>query len=117
MVASDLESNYEDAGDGAGDDAEGSDVAVLAPGIGKTSRSFVAIPERYYEMTRIAQKVVADYTLYQKLLLTAGETILLIQHAWNKAQTGNCQVERVRAVESYVSSTYSIYSRRITNLH
>jgi len=45
MVHSDLESNYEDAGDGACDDTEDSDVAVLAPDIGKTSRSFVAIPK------------------------------------------------------------------------
>ena len=110
-------SNYEDAGDGAGNDAEGSDVAVLAPGVRKTCRSFMAIPKWYHEMTRIAQKVVADYTLYQKWLLTAGETILLIQHAWDKAQTGNHQIEQVRAVENYVSSTYSIYSYRITNLH
>jgi len=93
MVDSDLESNYKDAGDGAGDNAEGSNVAVLTPGVGKISRSFIAIPERYHEMTRIAQKVVADYTLYQKPLLTAGETILQIQYAWDKAQTGNCQVE------------------------
>ena len=93
MVDSNLESNYEDAGDSAGDNAEGSDVDVLAPGVRKTSRSFVAIPERYYEITRIAQKIVADYTLYQKPLLIVGETILLIQHAWDKAQTGNCQVE------------------------
>jgi len=68
-------------------------------------------------MTRIVQKIVAGYTLYQKLLLTAGEIILLIQHAWNKVETGNCQDERVRAVESYVSSTYSIYSCRISNLY
>jgi len=45
MVDSDLESNYEDAGDGAGDDAKGSDVAILALGIGKTSRFFVTTPE------------------------------------------------------------------------
>jgi len=92
MVDSDLESNYEDTGDSAGDKPEGCNVAVLAPGVRKISRSFVAIPERYHEMTRIAQKVVADYTLYQKPLLTAADTIL-IQHAWDKVQTGNHQVE------------------------
>jgi len=93
MVDGDLEPNYEDAGDGPSDDAESSNVAVLAPDVGKISRSFVAIPKRYHEMTRIAQKVVVDYTLYQKPLLTARETILLIQDAWDKAQTGNRQVE------------------------
>ena len=102
---------------GANDD-EGSDIAHLAPGVGKTSRAFIAIPERYHEMTRIAQKVVSEYTLYQKPLLTAGETILLIQSAWDKAQlTGNRQVERIKAVETYVSSTYSVYPGRITHLH
>ena len=77
---------------------------VLAPGLGRGSRSFAAIPDIYQEMTRIAAKVVAAYTLYQKPLLTPGETLLLIQNAWDRAQYGDRYLEKVREVDNYVRS-------------
>ena len=57
---------------------------VLALRLGRGSRSVAAIPDIYQEMTKIAVKVVAAYTLYQKPLFTPGETLLLIQNSWDK---------------------------------
>ena len=58
---------------------------VLGPGLGRGSWSFAAILDIYQEMTRIRAKVVAAYTLNQKPLLIPGETLLLIQNAWDRA--------------------------------
>jgi len=66
-------------------------------------------------MTRIAAKVVAAYTLYQKPLLTPEETLLLIQNVWDKAQYGNRYLEKVREVDTYVSIEKSDWLRRIAN--
>ena len=90
---------------------------VLALGLGRGSRSFAAIPDIYQEMTRIASKVVEAYTLYQKPLLTPGETLLLIQNAWDKAQYGDRYLEKVREVDNYVSRENSDYMRRISNVN
>ncbi|KAF8428826.1 hypothetical protein BGX38DRAFT_1334659 [Terfezia claveryi] len=54
------------------------DTAVLAPGIGRGTRSFSAIPD-----------------------------ILQPFHAWDKAQTGPHQIERVRAVDTFLKSIHS----------
>jgi sulfur transfer complex TusBCD TusB component (DsrH family) len=84
--------------------------------MGRGSRSFAAIPDKYQEMTRIAAKVVAAYTLYQKPLLTPGETLLLIQNAWHRAQLHNRYVEKVKEVDNYVSLEHSDKTRRITDV-
>ena len=53
---------------------------VLAPGLGKNSRSFAAIPYIYQPTTRTAGKVIENYRLYQKPLLTSAEVLLLIEN-------------------------------------
>ena len=53
---------------------------VLAPGLGKNSRSFAAIPYIYQPTTRTAGKVIENYRLYQKPLLTSAEGLLLIEN-------------------------------------
>ncbi|KAF8415551.1 hypothetical protein BGX38DRAFT_1335304 [Terfezia claveryi] len=57
------------------------DTAVLAPGIGRGTQSFSAIPDILQPFTSTAQKIVTNYTYYRKPLLTPGELLLLIQHA------------------------------------
>jgi hypothetical protein len=75
---------------------------VLAPGVGKGTRSFSAIPYMLQGFAIAAQKVVINYTLYRKPLLTPGEVLLLIQSAWNKVQTEPRYIEREKEVDSYV---------------
>ena len=56
-------------------------------------------------MVSTAAKVlylVANYTLYQKPLLTPGEALLLAQNTWDRAQSANRYVEKVKEVENYV---------------
>ena len=93
--------------DGSNTDTTGgsSDIvstAVLAPGLGKISRAFAAIPYMHQPTTRTAGKVIGNYTLHQKPLLIPGEVLLLIENACSSAQTGNCQMETMRKVDSYV---------------
>jgi len=52
-------------------------------------------------MTSIAQRVVENYTLYQKPLITTGETLLLLQSACDRAQ-GDRHVEKIQLVDTYV---------------
>ena len=52
---------------------------VLAPGIGKGSRSFSSILDIYQPTALVAQKIIQHYTLYQKPLLTPGEVLLLVE--------------------------------------
>ncbi|RPB18309.1 hypothetical protein L211DRAFT_854246 [Terfezia boudieri ATCC MYA-4762] len=81
------------------------DAAVLAPGVGKGTRAFSAIPSVLQPFASTTKKIVTKYTLYKKPLLTPGEILLLIQHAWSKAQTEPCYVERVKEVDTFVCIT------------
>ena len=65
----------------------------------------------------IASKVVEAYKLYQKPLPTPGETLLLIQNVWDKAQYGDRYLEKVREVDNYVSRENSDYMGRIPNIN
>ena len=84
-------------------------VSGLAPELGRT-RSFNAIEAKYQSMTKIAEAVVVDYTLFKKSLLTPGKVLLLINNAWEKAQSGSRFVEMPGTVSNiYVSETPSQY--------
>ncbi|RPB19989.1 hypothetical protein L211DRAFT_852695 [Terfezia boudieri ATCC MYA-4762] len=87
------------------------DVAVLAPAIGKGTRAFSAIPSVLQPFTSTAKKIVTKYTLYKKPLLTPGEILLLIQHAWSKAQTEPRYVERVKEVDTFAKQSHCTYER------
>jgi hypothetical protein len=76
--------------------------SVIALGLGKNTRAFSGIPDNYQSMTIVARRVIENYTLYQKPLLTPGETLLLLQSAWDRAQ-GNRYIERIKQVDTYVS--------------
>jgi len=76
-------------------------VAVLAPGLGKTTRAFSGLPDHYQNITSIALRVVENYTLYRKPLLTPDETLLLLQSACDKAQ-GDRYVKKIKQVDTYV---------------
>ena len=75
--------------------------AVLAPGLGKTTRAFSGLPNHYQNITSIARRVVENYTLFRKPLLIPGVTLLLLQSAWNRAQ-GDRYVEKIKQVDTYV---------------
>ncbi|RPB19932.1 hypothetical protein L211DRAFT_852802 [Terfezia boudieri ATCC MYA-4762] len=79
---------FDDENDSSESDSEvetSVNTAVLAPGIGRGMRAFSAIPDILQPFASTAQKIVTNYTLYRKPLLTPGEVLLLIQHAWSKA--------------------------------
>ena len=78
-------------------------VGVLATGVGSGTRGFAGILEQCKAMASMAQRVIAYYTLYQKLLLTTAEILLLIQDACGKVLSGNRFVEKDKTVDSYVS--------------
>jgi len=75
--------------------------AVLAPGLGKTTRAFSGLPDHYQNMTSIARRVVENYTLYRKPLLTSAETLRLLQSAWDRTQ-GDRYVEKIKQVDTYL---------------
>ncbi|RPB25705.1 hypothetical protein L211DRAFT_848030 [Terfezia boudieri ATCC MYA-4762] len=81
--------------------------SVLAPGIGKWTRAFAGIPGIHQGITNVARKIVEQYTLYKKPLLTPGEILLLIQNAWARAQIESRYLERVPAVDCYLKSIHT----------
>ena len=89
--------------------------SVLAPILGVGSRSFSSIPYPLQPYTKVAQKIVASYTLYKKPLMTVDETIALINKAWAKVQMQPRQVELVKVVENYVCEGSSDLWRRIAD--
>ncbi|KAF8435250.1 hypothetical protein BGX38DRAFT_1217771 [Terfezia claveryi] len=88
------------------DSDTGDSTYVIAPGLGKNTRAFSSIPGHYQHMTSIARTVVENYTLYRKPFLTPGETLLLLQSTWHKAQ-GNRYVERIKPVDTYLKSIHT----------
>ena len=89
---------------------------MLAPGIGWGSRSFSSIPIEYKSTVLLGAKIIANYTLYQKVLLTPGEILLLLRNTWEAAQTEqNRHVEKIKVVDIYVGQLNSTYMRRIAN--
>ncbi|KAF8418912.1 hypothetical protein BGX38DRAFT_1242449, partial [Terfezia claveryi] len=97
----------EDDNDETNSDSDtGDSTCVIAPGLGKNTRAFSSIPGHYQHMTSIARTVVENYTLYRKPFLTPGETLLLLQSAWHKAQ-GNRYVERIKPVDTYLKSIHT----------
>ncbi|KAF8440636.1 hypothetical protein BGX38DRAFT_1205495 [Terfezia claveryi] len=97
----------EDDNDETNSDSDiGDSTCVIAPGLGKNTRAFSSIPGHYQHMTSIARTVVENYTLYRKPFLTPGETLLLLQSAWHKAQ-GNQYVERIKPVDTYLKSIHT----------
>ena len=90
---------------------------MLAPGIGRGSRSFSSIPIEYQSTVLLGAKIIENYTLYQKPLLTPGEILLLVRNTWEAAQTEqNRYVEKIKVVDIYVGQLNSTYTRRIANL-
>jgi len=83
-------------------------VSVLAPGLGQDTRAFTGIPDRHQGSAAIAWKIVEDYTLYHKPLLTPGEMLLLVQDAWHRAQKQSKQhLHKVKEVDRYVYQSNS----------
>ena len=57
---------------------------------------------KYQSMAKIAEGVVVGYTLFKKSLLTPGEVLLLINNAWEKAQSRSQLIEMPDTVSRYV---------------
>ena len=75
---------------------------VLAQGIGRRTRAFCAILDALQGFVIAAQKIVINYTLYRKPLLTLGEVLLLVQSACERVQTEPRYAEEVKEVHGYV---------------
>jgi hypothetical protein len=81
----------------------------MVPEIGQHTRSFISIPDIYQPFTKVAEKVVANYTLFKKPLLTPGELHQLVREAWDMAQSESRYLERTNVVERYVCwPTYTL---------
>ncbi|RPB21815.1 hypothetical protein L211DRAFT_851266 [Terfezia boudieri ATCC MYA-4762] len=95
---------FDDENDGSESDSEvetSVNTAMLAPGIGRGTRAFSAIPDILQPFASTTQKIVTNYTLYRKPLLTPGEEF--------KYETAWCTYERLM-------NTWEIHPKAIQDL-
>ena len=66
---------------------------LLDPELGRNSRAFSRVPYIYQATTLEVRKIVANYTLFRRALLPPGEVNKLVARAWERAYTGDVQIE------------------------
>ncbi|KAF8430919.1 hypothetical protein BGX38DRAFT_1146771 [Terfezia claveryi] len=82
--------------------------SVLAPDIGKKTRSFASILGIHQGITNTIRKIVEYYTLYKKPLLTPGEIQLLTQNVWLKSIHMRTRAHLVAECRSHIMKIYGI---------
>ena len=109
----------EDGESEMGSDVEDVSAGVLAPGLGKKSRSITVIPSKFQPITAEAKKLIENYTYYQKPLLTPGELVQLVERSWDRANRNNSSGRYLLInsdLRSYVCINNSAFECWITDL-
>jgi len=97
-----LISMWDDRSESQTDEESAVSAVVLAPGIGRGTPAFSAIPNALQGFAIAAPKIVINYTLYGYPLLTPVEVLLLVQSLWDRVQTEERHGERVKEVDGYL---------------